>query len=161
MLYAVVVVAQFVTLGTYEAGELPREVAVVAGLVTSVVGPFLSFFVSLHVFHHRRASKAVDLASVALTYVVTCTSFAIIYAIIAERAPHAFSLPAANPTLDFGSALYFSVITITTTGYGDISPVSGLARIAACWEISTGLLYQVFVFSVVASLIAPADPGKT
>jgi hypothetical protein len=157
----VVVLAQFVTLGTYEAGELPRAFAVAAGLVTSLVGPFLSFFVSLHVFRHRRTSKALDLASVGMTYVVTCISFAIIYAIVAQRDPHAFNLPPGDPILDFGTALYFSVITITTTGYGDIAPVSALARISACWEIATGLLYQVFIFSLVASLIAPhaSDPA--
>ena len=37
--------------------------------------------------------------------------------------------------MSLGTAIYFSVVTITTAGYGDITPASGLARAAACWEI--------------------------
>ena len=96
-----------------------------------------------------------------MSYVVTCLSFAIIYVVIFDRNAHAFSLSRDVASgLDLGAAVYFSVITITTTGYGDIAPVSGLARAAVCWEVATGLLYQVFVFSLVASLISRSEGEK-
>ena len=52
-----------------------------------------------------------------------------------------------------GSGLlqYFSLITLTTIGYGDISPVSPLARNLAAVEGITG---QLFVAAVIARLVA-------
>jgi Ion channel len=37
--------------------------------------------------------------------------------------------------------LYFSLVTLSTIGYGDIVPVSGEARILAALEGVTGVLY--------------------
>lgn len=42
------------------------------------------------------------------------------------------------------AALYFSWITITTTGYGDILPQSTLARVLSMTEIGAGLILLVF-----------------
>ena len=160
--YAAVVTTQVLLLGLYELHHLPRSVAFAGGLATSLCGPSLSLRISLHVFRHPHRSRYIDLGSVALSYLVTCLSFAVIYALIFDRDAHAFNLPARMPGLDLGGAIYFSIITITTTGYGDISPASGLARAAVCWEVLVGLMYQVFVFSLVASLVRgpAARPGE-
>ncbi len=155
LVYVVVIATQVGSLALFEAGLLDKSVAAVAGAATSLVGPLLSFAVSVHVFRHRHRSRFMDLASVATTYIVTCLSFALLYWILADNEPAAFNLPAGmHARLDLGTALYFSVVTITTTGYGDVSPASGLARLTAYWEIVIGLLYQVFVFSLVATLVA-------
>jgi hypothetical protein len=37
--------------------------------------------------------------------------------------------------------LYFSLITLSTVGYGDIVPLSGMARILTALEGVTGVLY--------------------
>lgn len=158
--YAVLVLAQMATISFYELGRLSSEVAVIAGLATSMVGPFLSFLVSVHTLRHRQVSRTFDIASVAASYAVTCTSFAVLYSIISDFNPAAFNQPSGRQgDIGLGTALYFSVVTITTTGYGDISPASSLARAAACWEIVSGLLYQVFIFSLAASLIAAPRAG--
>ena len=158
--YVVLVLAQVVTIWLYELGHLTSDVAVTAGLATSLAGPLLSFLISLHTLRHRRTSRALDIASVAASYAVTCTSFAVLYSIISEFNPGAFNLPPSGGGMRFGTAVYFSVVTITTTGYGDISPASGLARAAACWEIVSGLLYQMFIFSLAASLIAAPESQR-
>jgi hypothetical protein len=59
------------------------------------------------------------------------------------------------------SHLYFSLSTLTTLGYGDIVPVTPLARILAVLEAATGVLY---VAITVARLVAAyqrtdGDPG--
>jgi hypothetical protein len=53
-------------------------------------------------------------------------------------------------------ALYFSIVTITTTGFGDISPRSPLAKALVCTEILFGLAYAVLIFSVFAGLAGRA-----
>ncbi len=47
--------------------------------------------------------------------------------------------------------LYFSMVTLTTLGYGDITPVSGLPRSLAALEAFLG---QVFLVGTVARLVA-------
>ena len=46
------------------------------------------------------------------------------------------------PVNDFWSALYFSVVSITTLGFGDMFPVSGLARVLVCLECVLGLVFM-------------------
>lgn len=41
---------------------------------------------------------------------------------------------------DFGSALYFSVVTITTLGFGDMLPVSQFGKIMVCLEALSGVV---------------------
>lgn len=52
-----------------------------------------------------------------------------------------------------GSLLYFSLVTVTTLGYGDITPATSLTRILSALEAVLGSLYLVIF---IASLI----PGK-
>lgn len=52
------------------------------------------------------------------------------------------------PITDFGSALYFTVITLSTVGYGDITPRSGDARLFTASLIVFGL--AMFATSVTA-----------
>jgi voltage-gated potassium channel Kch len=47
--------------------------------------------------------------------------------------------------------LYFSLITLTTVGYGDIVPLSGTARVVTALEGVTGVLY---IATTVALLVS-------
>lgn len=54
----------------------------------------------------------------------------------------------------FVDSLYFSVVTITTLGYGDISPVSGIGKTIAAIEALLGvILIGVFLLAVSNQLI--------
>ena len=151
--YAALVLTQGAAIGLFERGLLPHGLALPVGLATSVLGPVLSLRVSLHVMRRTDHSMGTDVAWVGGSYLVTAVSFAVLHALVFEHDPHAYSLPDAAPWFGLGSALYFSCVTLTTTGYGDIAPVSALARTVAVVEIVTGLLYQVVVFSLLAALI--------
>ena len=62
-------------------------------------------------------------------------------------------------TLGFAEALYFSVITIATVGYGDITPDSPLVRGLASIEVVMGLLLLLFGFSeIMRSRDRPRPP---
>jgi hypothetical protein len=49
----------------------------------------------------------------------------------------------------FRDTVYFSYITITTTGYGDLAPVTPLGRLSATIEALVGQIYLVTVVSLV------------
>ena len=84
-------------------------------------------------------------------YMLLGLIWAIFYLLIAQTMPGAFNgLPQA-PWLDnFGTALYFSFVTITTLGYGDISPALPLPRFLVYMEAIVGVFYMAIL---VASLI--------
>jgi len=48
-------------------------------------------------------------------------------------------------------ALYFSIITISTTGFGDIIPINGRGRILVFSEIAIGILLLVVFFGIFIS----------
>ena len=56
---------------------------------------------------------------------------------------------------------YFSLITLTTVGYGDVSPVAPIARNVAAVE---AVIAQLFIAAVIARLVAmhttPERPGS-
>jgi voltage-gated potassium channel len=84
------------------------------------------------------------------------------YAAVARLNPHAFTLPSgpdAPATLNGFSALYFSVITLCTVGYGDIAPLSPVARMLAMTEAITGLFYMAVMISRLVSVFSSTQPA--
>jgi voltage-gated potassium channel Kch len=79
--------------------------------------------------------------------------FAQAYRVITLFVPGAFSAGGTPNTLgDFSqSAVYFSFITLTSLGYGDIVPLHPLARSLATLEAVTG---QLFLAILVARMVA-------
>ena len=94
------------------------------------------------------------LLEVTTAYLLATFCFSVLYVYLVRRDEAAFS-----EALDLGSAIYFSVVTMTTTGYGDIAPKSGLARVLVCIQILFGLFYNILFFSIFAGLAGRRRPG--
>lgn len=92
-------------------------------------------------------------------YLLLGLTWGFLYILISQRDPAAFNFPAAAPRMVSGDELssafpaliYFSLTTLTTIGYGDITPVSLQARYAAVAEGVTG---QFYLAILVARLVA-------
>lgn len=82
--------------------------------------------------------------------------FGFIYAIIGRIDPNAFKIPEATASYlgdtlsDVSSAMYFSFVTLTTLGYGDITPINSFARSLAFLEAAMG---QIYLTVLIASLV--------
>ena len=59
-----------------------------------------------------------------------------------------------GPGDSFVAPLYFSVVTLTTLGYGDIVPISSAARIVAMTQVSLGYLLLGGLLSILANKMA-------
>jgi len=55
-------------------------------------------------------------------------------------------------SIDGFTGFYFSFITLSTVGYGDITPVTRAARLLAAMEAMTGLLYVAVLIARLVSL---------
>jgi hypothetical protein len=56
------------------------------------------------------------------------------------------------------NGFYFSFITLSTVGYGDITPVSRIARWLAAMEAMTGMLYVGVLIASLVSLYSAPNP---
>ena len=92
-----------------------------------------------------------DIVGAICIYMLLGLIWAILYLLLALTTPGAFNgLPQA-PWLDnFAAAVYFSFVTITTLGYGDISPALPVARFLVIMEAIVGVFYMAIL---VASLV--------
>ena len=50
--------------------------------------------------------------------------------------------------------LYFSIITVTTAGYGDITPATSVAQIGAALEAALGTLYLAILIGRIVGQLA-------
>ena len=60
--------------------------------------------------------------------------------------------PPASRSMQGFTALYFSLITLATVGYGDIVPVAGVVRMLAAMEAIVGMFYVALLISRLVSL---------
>ena len=96
-------------------------------------------------------------------YIMLAVAWAGIYRLMYEWNDKAFFVdPARNIQGILGSPdlLYFSFITLTTLGYGDITPVAGYARASAALESMTGLFFMAILVARLVSLYRPAGMNE-
>lgn len=78
--------------------------------------------------------------------------WALVYLLILALSPHAFSgVEHSVWGQNFSQMAYFSFVTLTTLGYGDISPNTPFAQVAVYMEAIAGVFYMAIV---VASLVS-------
>ena len=81
----------------------------------------------------------------------------IAYLMVMEFAPHSFTgMSQMSWGKNFSQLAYFSFVTLTTLGYGDISPISPFSQVLVYMEAIAGVFYMAIV---VASLVS-SNQGK-
>ena len=130
----------------------------------AVLGLFIGYSAILILFEVTQTQEFNYhlIVSALSAYMLLALLWAIIYTIIEIAKPGSFlvnndlamAMP-DDPSSIFELSLYFSMITITTVGYGDITPVSPAARSIATLEPIVGqLLMTVLVAWLVGMFIS-------
>jgi hypothetical protein len=91
------------------------------------------------------------------TYLMLGLVWAIAYLLVARMNPNSFSFAASGQTMVGFNSLYFSFVSLNTVGYGDILPVSPMARLLAIVESTVGVLYMTVL---IARLVALYSAGE-
>lgn len=86
-------------------------------------------------------------------YVGITPIFALIYWWLPDTQ---FRIPDGAPT-DYGSWLYYSIVTITTLGFGDYTPAHGWAQAVTAIEVMCGLIFLGFFLNAVGSMKSELD----
>ena len=85
-------------------------------------------------------------------YLLIAIAWAVSYDMIESISPGAFRTAHEGVELGFSGFLYFSLTTITTLGYGDITPVRPTAGIWATLEAATGIFFMAILVARLVSL---------
>jgi hypothetical protein len=136
-------------------GPRVESVLLVALARLSLVAFFLTVatWTLWHLIRAQRVTTETLIGAVS-GYLLLGIAFGLVFGIIEVVTPGALRLgltDGASLTAKGPSLLYFSFITLTTVGYGDITPVSDGARLLAMAEGVTG---QFYIAAVVARLIS-------
>ena len=118
-------------------------------LLAFVIGHLLYFVLRAPV-----VTVEVLCASIA-AYLMLGLTWTVAYWLVDQLTPggaFSFNTPRGSRSMNGFTGFYFSFITLSTVGYGDITPVSQAARWLAAMEAMTGLLYLAVLIARLVSL---------
>jgi len=127
------------------------------GLFFFVIAVFL-----LRILSHKVVTGSTVAGAVSV-YLLMAVVWTLIYGALETFHPCSFNGVPCDPDGIPGSAfaegvpnalLYFSLVTISTLGYGDISPATDMARTAAAMEAVVGQLFLVVLVARLVGLIS-------
>src|SRR6266705_1696957 len=134
---------------------VPPAVFLVGGLILIifVVGHLLRFVLRAPV-----VTTEVLCASIS-AYLMLGLMWTMAYWLVDQLTPggaFSFNTNAGTRSINGFNGFYFSFITLSTVGYGDITPVSKVARWLAAMEAMTGLLYVAVLIARLVGLYSQA-----
>jgi Ion channel len=124
---------------------------------------FLAFVVAHllgFILRAPRVNSEVLCAGISI-YLLLGLIWAIAYMLVASLKSDAFSFsvpPGSSHVMTGFNAVYFSYVTLTTVGYGDIAPVSSVARMLAMTESMGGTLFVGVLIARLVSLYSARGP---
>lgn len=112
-----------------------------------------------YIFRSEAITRDVLYAAVTV-YILLAAAFVPLYGFIEGLSPGAFLDNATGQPVFWQQLIYFSFVTLTTAGYGDIVPVNPWARGLANMEAVMGVLYLAILMARLVSLYSAAVPKK-
>jgi hypothetical protein len=117
-----------------------------------IAGVTLSIVVSRAVFARGQVTYHRVVGGI-LLYLTIGLTFVALFGLIILLQPNAFNnLTSFQGNFGVGTLIYFSFVTLTTTGYGDIVPVHPYARSLANIEAIIGQLYPATLLARLVTL---------
>jgi hypothetical protein len=140
----VIVFTLYFTLPFDKASEFNSAAALFIGLVA--VAALLAWQTRAIVHDPHPRARAFE--ALTTSFPIAVLVFATTYFLMGQADPENFTQPLSRV-----DALYFTVVTFATVGFGDITPVAELARITVTIQIVVdlilvGLVVRVFIQSV-------------
>lgn len=132
--------------------EAPGHAIALAFLVFAIVA------IALGVVAEARGSGSVNLRTVAgglCIYLLLGMTFSMTSQLVADLSSEQFFSQVAHPSPN--QFLYFSFVTLTTTGFGDLTAATSVGRSIT---VAEALIGQIYLVTVVALIVANLGRGR-
>jgi len=137
-------------------------------LAGGISGDLFLIWVTIAILAHGLRAQRVNsevLFAVACVYLLLALIWAMGYGIADGLQPGTLAYPeallgATDDPSGRGLHTYFSFVTLTTLGYGDITPVTDAGRLLAMLEATLGQLFLVIVVARLVGLHTAQQMGK-
>ncbi len=131
------------------------EILIWNSIVTLVFMVMLTMVIITKVFSDSGTVTRQRILGAIAAYLMFGITWSVLYGLLDQIIPGAFS-HSANRALDSAghqaSIAYFSFVTLTTVGYGDITPTHEISRMFMIMEALTGQLYPATLLARLVSL---------
>jgi Na+/citrate or Na+/malate symporter len=127
----------------------PATLLVTATFMGAITAALLYYVLDWHPITTDKVFGAVA------AYVLIAFTFACFFGLLQQVQPsafHAAQVHAPTNQLDWSAMMYFSVTVLTSTGFGEITPVTGMARALVVIEQILGVMYVAFLVARLANL---------
>jgi hypothetical protein len=108
----------------------------------------------------RDVMTADKLWGAAAAYLMIGVLWSLLYAIASYFEPGSFVIGGNATTPSFNDLLYFSITTLTSTGFGDIVPLLRRVRALCVFEQLTGALFLAILIARLAGVYPPSPPRQ-
>jgi hypothetical protein len=135
--------------------------AVVVGLKWAILSAFFGIC-AIGLFSYLRKAHTIGeghLYTAASIYLLLGLQWFAMYSAIDVLVPGSFKHSTSGVVDRHTELLYFSLITLSTVGYGDVVPLHGEVRILAALEGVTGVLYVAITVALLVSAYRPIAKG--
>lgn len=130
------------------ASSLDLGMHVLADAALALCGMITLVMAMRRILMARRATSALISGAVSI-YLLAGIIWAIVFHALESIYPGSFSVSGSTVA---GDLYYFSFVTLTTLGYGDVSPITAFARSVAVFEAVFGQIFLVVLLGRLVSL---------
>ncbi len=119
-----------------------KALQAVGGLCGAAFFLFAIIQMLIFIYNHKEVTRDL-IVGAALVYLLMALMWTFVFGVLEVLHPGSFSVSPSQAGPAKLHFLYYSFVTITTLGYGDITPVTSLARSLCILEAVVGQLYLV------------------
>lgn len=140
--------------GVFDTNQVIRNV------VTAMI-QCSALYVSLRYALSRSRGTALDRTIGGICgYFLLGFAWSRLFALVQLFDPKAFSFEVGESLASEADLLYYSFVSLTTLGYGDVVPINGFARILSALEGAFGTLYLAVLVATLVSELRKTDSEK-
>jgi hypothetical protein len=145
--------AVVVAISVVEAfADLPR-LSALASFSMALLVLLAPFVVMRRIFGHEKVAIETLVGAICV-YVLFGLAFTYVYGFMNKVQDGGFFVELTDPVgVDF---IFFSYTTLTTTGYGDLTPSGSVGRVLAVFEMLVGVLYLATTISRLVAVFKPS-----
>ncbi|MDP2373868.1 potassium channel family protein [Reyranella sp.] len=132
-----------------EAWIKPVALGATAAFISTVTVALLRYVLD------RRPITTDKVFGAVAAYILIALSFATVFGLLQVFEPHAFHAAHGNGPdgrLNWSDLMYFSFTVLTSTGFGEITPATPLARALVVLEQVLGVMYVAFLIARLANM---------